>query len=193
MENEGANQGNVTPVFGGESPDYSGMGEKQAQIAYQQLMTDRIGGKNNWSGDRFSETVEKLYRKGFSRQLEEKEAKQAQENRAWLEEENRRIEKQEGDRELGEARREVERYFQGREQAERAVEQANAVLRDVKREEDPKADYNFFEETGLGLNPRIIEIIGNLHGYEELYPLVRKIGIAGLLRIGEIALRRREK
>jgi len=188
MENESTSSQNVTPVFGGESPNYDGMDEGQAQTAYRELMTDRVSGKNSWSGDRFSEIVSMLYRKGFSRQLEEKQAKQEKESQEWLENETDRIEARDATRELAEARREAERYFGTEEATEKAIEQAKGVLKAVASEED----FSFLSE-GPGNNPRIIEVLANLHGHRELYPLVRKIGIAGLLRIGEIALRRREK
>jgi len=188
MENENGSPQNVTPVFGGESPDYSGMDEGQAQTAYRELMTDRVSGKNLWSGDKFSETVSMLYRKGFSRQVEEKESERAQESEKWLSEENDRIEQREDNRALGEAKKEAARYFGGEERAERVIEQAKGVLKSVASQED----YNFLSE-GPGNNPRVIEVIANLHGHRELYPIVRKIGVANLLKVGEIALKRRER
>ncbi|MBM4322979.1 MAG: hypothetical protein FJ115_05395 [Deltaproteobacteria bacterium] len=190
--NESGSPQNVMPAGLGE-PDYDSLSESEASAEYQQLFNDRIQGKNRWSSEKYSEISDKLFRKAYSKKIEENQGKSEQESQEWLEAETDRIERRDSTRELGEARREAAKYFGGESAMERVIEQAESVLEAVKREEDPRADYEFLKETGLAINPRIIEIIANLHGHKELYPIVRKIGVADLLKLGQTALRRREK
>lgn len=170
-------------------PAIDSLTPEQGVREYGELTLDKDGKFSSWPRSAVIGRREELFKKFIFPKIQQQQQKQKEDNTKWLGDENERIEERDARMDSAKAKQEIHFYFGGEKAGDVAIEAAQEVFREVGSD----ADEEFFGNSGLGNNPRIVEIIGNLKGHSELYPVIKEIGLKNLIQIGSIALKRRKR
>ena len=172
-----------------QGPAVDSMSIEDAQKEWEAMTLDSEGKYKSFPRSVFLERRNKLWERGFAEKIANEEKTRQEESREWLEKENDQIEERDALEALNEGNRKCEFYFGSEKNAEAAIKVAKEVFNEIGSD----TDKDFMRNSGLGNNPRIIEILGNLKGHPELYPAIKNIGLKNLIQIGNIALKRRKR
>jgi len=175
------------------APDVESLTPEQCQAEWQGTMadssyTDRAVFSPQWDHTKRVARMEKLFERGYSEKLKkEKEAREEASQKS-IDDQLEKTEEEEILRGLAKAKQGAEFYFGSEGKAEKAISVAQDVLTEIGSE----ADLEFLDSTGLGNSPQIIQMLVNFSDHPELYADLKKIGIKNLIRIGDVALRRKK-
>ena len=198
MENEGADKDSqgltdqvdstgVMPAFD-SGPSVHSMSQEDAAKEWQEMTVDKEGKYDHFPRSVFLKRLSALFEHGFGEKIKNEKKNREEAARRSLETQLDVIDERESLEALAKAKQTCEFYFGSEGKAEKAISVAQDVLTEIGSE----ADLDFLDSTGLGNSPQIIQMLVNFSDHPELYADLKKIGIKNLIRIGDVALRRKK-
>ena len=177
----------VMPAFD-SGPSVHSMSQEDAAKEWQEMTVDKEGKYDHFPRSVFLKRLSALFEHGFGERIKSEKKNREEAARRSLETQLDVIDERESLEALAKAKQGAEFYFGSEGKAQKAISVAQDVLTEIGSE----ADLDFLDSTGLGNSPQIIQMLVNFSDHPELYADLKKIGIKNLIRIGDVALRRKK-